>query len=168
LVAFNADPHRGVLGAAVERAQIVDVALRHRDDPVRGGAPPIMGDEEFAFDFDAHGHSMRLTPDAAYRRGDGHDYTARPPTTEWSLMMLSHRLRRCLALSALLPCAVASAGSAVVPSLQQAQAAMDGMFDHAIADRPASDSSRLVAETFRPRLQTLDSCAPAEAGDAVD
>ncbi|MCK6230412.1 hypothetical protein [Stenotrophomonas indicatrix] len=83
-------------------------------------------------------------------------------------MTLSHRLRRCLALSALLPCAVASAGSATVPSLQQAQAAMDRMFDQAVADRPASDSSRLVAETFRPRLQTLDSCAPAEAGDAVD
>lgn len=55
-----------------------------------------------------------------------------------------------------------------MPSLQQAQAAMDRMFDQAIADRPASDSSRLVAETFRPRLQALDSCAPAEAGDAVD
>jgi len=45
---------------------------------------------------------------------------------------------------------------------------MDRMFDEAVADRPASGSSRLVAETFRPRLQTLDSCAPAEAGDAGD
>ncbi|MBN5051932.1 hypothetical protein JY456_16460 [Stenotrophomonas maltophilia] len=83
-------------------------------------------------------------------------------------MALSRRLRRCLALSALLPCVAANAASTAMPSLQQAQAAMDRMFDQAIADRPASDSSRLVAETFRPRLQALDSCAPAEAGDAVD
>ncbi|HED4877942.1 TPA: hypothetical protein R4K21_003775 [Stenotrophomonas maltophilia] len=83
-------------------------------------------------------------------------------------MALSRRLRRCLALSALLPCVAANAASTAMPSLQQAQAAMDRMFDQAIADRPASDSSRLVAETFRPRLQALDSCAAAEAGDAVD
>lgn len=83
-------------------------------------------------------------------------------------MTFPRRLRRCLVLSALLPCVAANAASTAMPSLQQAQAAMDRMFDQAIADRPASDSSRLVAETFRPRLQALDSCAPAEAGDAVD
>lgn len=46
------------------------------------------------------------------------------------------------------------------PTLAQAQAAMDRLFDEAIADRPASDSSRLVAEAFRPRLQAVSGCLP--------
>ncbi|MEG0185186.1 MAG: hypothetical protein RR704_17250 [Stenotrophomonas sp.] len=83
-------------------------------------------------------------------------------------MTISRHLLRCLAVSALLPCAPGIAAPGALPSLQQAQAAMDHMFDEAIAERPASDSSRLVAESFRPRLQSLSSCAPAQAADTVD
>lgn len=50
--------------------------------------------------------------------------------------------------------------SAAAPTLAQAQTAMNQLFDAAIADRPASDSSRLVAEAFRPRLQALSGCLP--------
>ncbi|KAG1241505.1 hypothetical protein G6F68_016668 [Rhizopus microsporus] len=63
VVALDTHAHRSVLGAAIECAHVVDVALRHRDHPVRGGAPAIAADEEFAFDFDAHRAIMR----------DGHD-----------------------------------------------------------------------------------------------
>jgi hypothetical protein len=37
---------------------------------------------------------------------------------------------------------------------------MDALFDAAIADRPATDSSRMVAEAFRPRLLAVSSCMP--------
>ncbi|MCF7751850.1 hypothetical protein KQ945_13915 [Bacillus subtilis subsp. subtilis] len=59
--------------------------------------------------------------------------------------------------------ATAGATAPEAPTLQQAQAAMDHLFDQAIADRPASDSSRLVADAFRPRLQALSSCLPVAA-----
>lgn len=68
-------------------------------------------------------------------------------------------LRSALPVLALLA-APAIAATLAGPSLAQAQAAMDTMFDAAIADRPTSDSSRLVAEAFRPRLKALSSCLP--------
>jgi hypothetical protein len=60
----------------------------------------------------------------------------------------------------LLALPVAHAAASPDPTLAQAQAAMDRLFDEAIADRPASDSSRLVAEAFRPRLQAVSGCLP--------
>ena len=53
-VALDAYPHRGLLLAAVHRAHVVDVPLRHGHDRVRGRAPAVAGDQELAFDFDAH------------------------------------------------------------------------------------------------------------------
>lgn len=60
----------------------------------------------------------------------------------------------------LLALPVAHAAASPDPTLAQAQAAMDRLFDEAIADRPASDSSRLVAEAFRPRLHAVSGCLP--------
>lgn len=83
-------------------------------------------------------------------------------------MTAHYRLLRCLALPAIAlasASAVAAAAAPPAPTLQQAQAAMDRLFDQAIAERPASASSQLVAEAFRPRLLALSGCiAPADAG----
>lgn len=82
-------------------------------------------------------------------------------------MRLAHRpALHVLALALMLPCANAGAAQPALPSLQQAQAAMHAAFDAELAKRPASDSSRIVAEAFRPQLQALSSCAPAEAAPA--
>lgn len=86
--------------------------------------------------------------------------------------MTRHRptLRRiALASLALLPLA-ASAAAPAIPTLAQAQSALDALFDAAIADRPATDSSRMVADAFRPRLLGLSSCMPLDgaAAAAVD
>lgn len=70
-----------------------------------------------------------------------------------------------LAALVLLPLA-ASAAAPALPTLAQAQSAMDALFDAAIADRPATDSSRMVAEAFRPRLLAVSSCMP-RTGAAV-
>lgn len=82
------------------------------------------------------------------------------------MIACARRLRR-VALPALtlLSAPLAMAAAPPGPSLAQAQQAMDRLFDAAIAERPASDSSRLVAEAFRPRLQALSGCLPA--ADAV-
>ncbi|WP_411851749.1 hypothetical protein ACLB90_04190 [Stenotrophomonas sp. LGBM10] len=82
--------------------------------------------------------------------------------------MTRHRptLRRiALTTLALLPLA-ASAATPGIPTLAQAQSAMDALFDAALADRPATDSSRMVAEAFRPRLLALSSCMP-HSGAAI-
>ncbi len=73
-----------------------------------------------------------------------------------------------IGLLALLSCTAAAADAPALPSLPQVQALMDQMFDEAIAERPASDTSRLLAETLRPRLDSLTSCAPAADSAAVD
>lgn len=75
-------------------------------------------------------------------------------------MTRHHRALRCLALPAISLLSSTAVAAPATPSLAQAQTAMDRMFDDAIADRPASDSSRLVAAAFRPRLQALNSCIP--------
>jgi len=76
--------------------------------------------------------------------------------------------RNAIALLALLSCTAAAADAPALPSLPQVQALMDQMFDEAIAERPASGTSRLLAETLRPRLDSLTSCAPAADSAAVD
>jgi len=73
-----------------------------------------------------------------------------------------------IALLALLSCTASAADAPALPALPQVQALMDQMFDEAIAERPASDTSRLLAETLRPRLESLTSCAPAADSAAVD
>ncbi|WWW35024.1 hypothetical protein V8017_19390 [Stenotrophomonas rhizophila] len=70
------------------------------------------------------------------------------------------RRTRFLLLPALLLALPVAHAAVSDPTLAQAQAAMDRLFDEAIADRPASDSSRLVAEAFRPRLQAVSGCLP--------
>lgn len=79
--------------------------------------------------------------------------------------------RNAIALLALLSCTAAAADAPALPalpSLPQVQALMDQMFDEAIAERPASGTSRLLAETLRPGLESLTSCAPAADSAAVD
>jgi hypothetical protein len=47
------------------------------------------------------------------------------------------------------------------PTVAQAQAAMDRLFEEAIAERPESPTRRLIADAFRPRLLALSGCLPA-------
>lgn len=81
-------------------------------------------------------------------------------------MACRHRFSRGFAL-VVLPLAGAGAGAATIaaPTVQQARATMDHQFDQDMAELPASDTSRMIAEALRPRLQALSSCvAPADTG----
>src|SRR5690606_41839599 len=50
LVALDPHPDRGVLLPAVHRADVVEIALRHRQHGVRGLAPAFAGHQELALD----------------------------------------------------------------------------------------------------------------------
>src|SRR5690606_3577180 len=60
LFALDAHAHRGLLFTTIHRAQIVDIALGHGQNVMRGVAPALAGDQEFAFDFDGHGGALDL------------------------------------------------------------------------------------------------------------
>lgn len=53
--ALNPHPHRCILRAIAQCRLVIDVALRHRHHCMRGVAPTVAGDQEFAFDFCGHG-----------------------------------------------------------------------------------------------------------------
>lgn len=74
-------------------------------------------------------------------------------------MTLHFSALRPLALALLLPAGTCLAQAPALPTLQQAQEAMDLAFAEQLAKRPRSDSSSLVALAFRPTLESLSSCA---------
>lgn len=79
-------------------------------------------------------------------------------------MTLSLSTLRPLALALLLPAGACLAQAPALPTLQQAQDAMDLAIAEQIAARPRSDSSSLVAMAFRPTLESLSSCVVGSAG----
>lgn len=82
-------------------------------------------------------------------------------------MTLSLSTLRPLALALLLPTAACLAQAPALPTLQQAQDAMDLAIAEQIAARPRSDSSSLVAMAFRPTLESLSSCAVGSTADTA-
>lgn len=74
-------------------------------------------------------------------------------------MTLHSPALRPLALALLLPAGACLAQPPALPTLQQAQDAMDLAFAEQLGKRPRSASSSLVALAFRPTLESLSSCA---------
>ena len=62
---------------ALDRAQVVQVPLRHRLHALGAGAPAIAGDQELAFDLDAH---LAATRDCQAGHGSARGRMVQPPT----------------------------------------------------------------------------------------